>query len=86
MTSQERYEIMFDEIVDLKNIIKRQQVEIEGLEKQLNVCAKRYYKEGVKDFAEKLKKRKFKHHNFGELVYGEDIDYIANEMVGGSDA
>ena len=36
----------------------------------------------VRKMQERLKAEKFTHKNFGELVYVEDIDQIAKEMVG----
>lgn len=41
--------------------------------------------EAIKEFAERLKKEKFTHTNFGELVYVEDIDNLVKEMVGEND-
>lgn len=41
--------------------------------------------EAIKEFAERLKKEKFTHTNFGELVYVEDIDNLVKEMVGDND-
>ena len=35
----------------------------------------------VRKMQERLKAQKFTHKNFGELVYVEDIDQIAKEMV-----
>ena len=39
----------------------------------------------VRKMQERLKARKFTHKNFGELVYVEDIDQIAKEMLEGAD-
>ena len=38
----------------------------------------------VRKMQERLKAQKFAHKNFGELVYVEDIDQIAKEMVEGA--
>ena len=37
----------------------------------------------VRQMQERLKAQKFTHKNFGELVYVEDIDQIAKEMLEG---
>ena len=39
----------------------------------------------VRKMKERLKAEKFTHKNFGELVYVEDIDQIAKEMLEGSE-
>ena len=39
----------------------------------------------VRKMQERLKAQKFTHKNFGELVYVEDIDQIAKEMVEGTE-
>ena len=39
----------------------------------------------VRKMYERLKAQKFTHKNFGELVYVEDIDQIAKEMLEGDD-
>lgn len=77
---------------DALDLINRQQAEIERLKKLLmeeeakyNKCAKRFYKEAIKDFAERLKSAIYINTNL--LVYQcEDvesvIDDIAEEMVG----
>ena len=39
----------------------------------------------VRKMQERLKAQKFTHKNLGELVYVEDIDQIANELLEGSD-
>ena len=39
----------------------------------------------VRKMQERLKARKFTHKNFGELVYVEDMDQIAKEMLEGAD-
>ncbi len=38
--------------------------------------------EAIKEFAERLKAEGFKHKNFGELVYVDNIDDLVKEMVG----
>jgi hypothetical protein len=71
----------------------RQQADNERLKKLLeeadvnyNKCAKRFYKEGVKDFAERLKKKKntvCAGHGITTYAVDEyDIDCILKEMVG----
>ena len=56
-------------------------------ESEYNQAVKRGYNLGAIDyvgsFAERLKAEKFTHKNFGELVYVEDIDQIAKEMLEG---
>jgi hypothetical protein len=37
--------------------------------------------EAIKEFAARLKAAKFKHKNFGELVYVDDIDNLVKEMT-----
>lgn len=39
----------------------------------------------VRKMQERLKAEKFTHKNFGELVYVEDIDQIAKEMLEGAE-
>ena len=70
------------------DLINRQQAEIEKLKKILaeeeekyKLCAKRFYKVGVKDFAEKLKK-KYKDFCVSESDMAFTVDSIVKEMVG----
>ncbi len=39
------------------------------------------YKQGVKDLAERVKETKFKHGN-EYMIYADNIDQIAEEMLG----
>ena len=50
--------------------------------KIVDVHLKRARAEAVREFAERLKTEKWKHKNFGELVFVEDIDNLVKEMVG----
>lgn len=69
-------------------LFDRLQEEIERLkylldyeEKKYDLCAKRFFKEGVKEFAEELLETKFKHGN-EYIIYAENIYTILKEMVG----
>ena len=70
----------------LLDLINRQQADNERLKKLLeeadvnyNKCAKRFYKEGVKEFAERLKE---KSRYPSGTIYVEHIDNLVKEMVG----
>ena len=70
------------------DLINRQQAEIERLKKLLTdeeekykLCAKRFYKVGVKDFAEELKK-KYKDFCVSESDMAFTVDSIVKEMAG----
>ena len=70
------------EIKVILKLVKRQQAEIEDLEKQYNSCAKRFYKEGIKDFAEQVKMAFYA--EFDEIipsVMADKIDDIVKEMT-----
>ena len=54
----------------------------EGLETVYKYCDKRKA-DTVREFAERLRAEKFHHNNFGYLVYLDDIDQIAKEMLEG---
>ena len=54
------------------DLINRQQAEVE---KENNTFAKRFYKEGIKEFAERLKPILFNY-------YDSEIDNLVKEMVG----
>jgi ribosomal 50S subunit-associated protein YjgA (DUF615 family) len=79
-------EIRVDELLlNALNLINRQQAEVERLQKENNQFAKMYSEikaETIKEFAEKVKANKFKHKNFGELFFVEDIDNLVKEMEG----
>ena len=75
--------------------INRQKAEIERLQRLLaeadityNKCAKRFYKEGVEDFAKRLKDRPRKHlllrpdSYYKQYVRVTDIDSLKKEMAG----
>ena len=51
---------------------------------QLNIECEYTRADTVRKMQERLKAQKFTHKNFGELVYVEDIDQIAKEMVEGA--
>ena len=60
------YSVAFETAIEALENVNRQQAEIERLKKLLTeeeekykLCAKRFYKVGVKDFAEKLKSTYF---------------------------
>lgn len=70
-------------------LINRQKAEIERLEKESSEFAKRFYKDGVKEFAERLKGKAVTHNcRFKGVVYDiaavkvEEIDNLVKEMVG----
>lgn len=66
------------------DLINRQKAEIERLEKENTAFAKRFYKEGVKDLAEKLKKYTIKpEFPWDDFVIPEIvIDKVVEELVG----
>ena len=74
------------------NLINRQQAEIERLKKILaeeeekyKLCAKRFYKVGVKDFAERLKEKSYPFPcaiGVENAVTIRIIDDLAKEMAG----
>ena len=69
-----------EKVLDLLN---RQKTEIERLEKENETFAKRFYKEGIKDFARKLKEKSWKDlWDTVAHVDVDDIDNLAKEMVG----
>ena len=84
------YSVAFETAIEALENVNRQQAEIERLEKLLTeeeekykLCAKRFYKLGVKEFAEKLKARIIEDF----LKYNTDttigyIDNLIKEMVG----
>lgn len=73
-------------------LINRQKAELEDLREIVftdrTEAIRQLKAEAIKEFAERLKAEKFKHANFGELVYVEDIDNLVKEMTegGGADA
>ena len=74
---------------DALDLINRQKAEIERLEKENETFAKRFYKTGVKDIAEKVKHYCTHSVEFKDW-FEEDklisyIDNLVNEMVGDSD-
>ena len=75
----------------LLDLLNRQQADNERLKKLLeeadvnyNKCAKRFYKEGVKEFAERLKEKAKPHYfdNYAFAVPVAFIDNLVKEMVG----
>lgn len=75
------------------DLINRQKAEIERLKKLLeeadvnyNKCAKRFYKEAIKEFAYRLKQKSEYYENGqgweGRICYEDDIDKLLKEMVG----
>ena len=74
----------------LLDLINRQQADNERLKKLLeeadvnyNKCAKRFYKEGVKEFAERVKMAFY--YEFDEIIpsiMADNIDNLVKEMVG----
>lgn len=73
---------------DALDLINRQQAEIERLkelldeeEKKYNLCAKRFYKEGVKEFAERLKPM-YKALCVDEGDWYNELDNLVKEMAG----
>ena len=77
-------------IQDTLDLINRQQADNERLKKILeeadvnyNKCAKRFYKEGVKEFAERVKMAFY--YEFDEIIpsiMADNIDNLVKEMVG----
>ena len=79
------YSVAFETAIEALENVNRRQAEIERLKKLLTeeeekykLCAKRFYKVGVKDFAEKLKSTYF--------IDSErlccQVDKVFKEMVG----
>ena len=80
-------------LMDISNLICEAIRELERLtslnnelEAKFNTCSKRFYKEGIKEFAERLKKDLF--YKCGDINYTEIcdirrlIDNLVKEMVG----
>ncbi len=64
-------------------LIKRQKEVIAKMEEESTIFAKRFYKEGIKDFAERLKE-KTKVGNLGDgFVYSWEIENLVKEMTEG---
>jgi transcription elongation GreA/GreB family factor len=66
---------------DLKNAnaeIERLKKLLEEADVSYNKCAKRFYTEAIKEFAERLKKEM----SFGRYVQSDQIDNLVKEMVG----
>ena len=59
------------------------EVDQECLEKMLFKLALEVKADTVQEMQERVKAQKFTHKNFGDLVYVEDIDQIAKEMLEG---
>ena len=82
-----RVDVLLLEALDL---INRQQADNKRLKKLLeeadvnyNKCAKRFYKEGVKEFAERVKMAFY--YEFDEIIpsiMADNIDNLVKEMVG----
>ena len=79
--------------VEIIDLINSQKAEIERLKKLLeeadvnyNKCAKRFYKEAIKEFADRLKQKSEYYENGqgweGRICYDDDIDKLSKEMVG----
>ena len=79
------YSVAFETAIEALDLVNRQKAEIERLKKILaqeeekyKLCAKRFYKVGIKDFAEKLKSTYF--------IDSErlccQVDKVFKEMVG----
>ena len=71
------------------DLINRQKAEIERLEKENNTFAKRFYKEGVKDFAKRLKDHYIKDKRYSRInahtlicFLFDKIDSLEKELVG----
>lgn len=78
---QDNFEIV-DRDIDI--FINRQNAEIERLEKQSNVLAKRFYKEGIQDLAQKLKEKAYipKPYGMKEVVDVCEIDELVIVLGG----
>ncbi len=84
------YSVAFETAIEALENVNRQQADIERLkrllteeEEKYKLCAKRFYKLGVKEFAERLKARIIEDF----LKYNTDttigyIDNLIKEMVG----
>ena len=73
---------------DVIDLIKRQQAEIDRLSVYNEEIVNRIRKSAIKEFANKLKDKKFYYNCFGGDGYAlevEDIDNLVKEMVGGTD-
>lgn len=77
--------------VDLSNIIKEKIAEIERLKKLLaeeeekyKLCAKRFYTEAIKEFAEKVDKLTVHTIDDSYMVWKIKFDNLVKEMVGES--
>lgn len=64
-----------------KIIAQRHEKDARELYKQAVLQLKTVKSEAYREFAEKVKTKKFTHKNFGELVYVEDIDTTLNELT-----
>lgn len=75
---------------EVRDIVEQQQAEIERLKKLLaeadtsyNKCAKRFYKEGVKEFAEKLKFVWFDNrYDSPDIDFDYFVDILVEILVG----
>lgn len=74
---------------DVLDLINRQKAEIERLNKENNTFAKRFYKEGVKDFAKRLKDHYIKDKRYSRInahtlicFLFDKIDSLERELVG----
>ena len=86
------YSVAFETAIEALENVNRQQAEIERLkrllteeEEKYKLCAKRFYKVGVKDFAERLKKESYPFPcaiGVENAVTIRTIDDLAKEMVG----
>ena len=85
--------IHFDKLKDVLDLINRQKAEIERLERLLDKadkdytrCAKRFFKEGVKEFAENAKDELYDWVGAGKSIsysrITKVIDNLVKEMVG----
>ena len=70
------------------DLINRQNAEIVRLkylldeeEKKYTICAKHFYKEAIKEFAERLKGKAMQKFDWNEYVEVEDIDNLVKEMM-----
>ena len=86
------YSVAFETAIEALENVNRQQAAIERLKKiiaeeeeKYKLCAKRFYKVGVKEFAERLKKESYPFPcaiGVENAVTIRTIDDLAKEMVG----
>ena len=80
---EQRVEVVYDDFMRDYKIMRE---ELEGAWEELTEARAELEKieaDTVRKMQERLKAEKFTHKNFGELLYVDDIDQIANELLEG---